>query len=111
MIRSLSRNAAACRNFCPTWPGENSTLFRGRRTPRAEERGRLIQMSRDIDMAQWFKLSRFRKIEDIVVSTAASHELIGRVRLFSIAFPPVLGKKRPRFEAERTAVRRPISFD
>jgi SAM-dependent methyltransferase len=65
-----------------------------------------------IDFEEWFRGSRFRKLEDIEVTE--SHQvtlpdLIGRALSMSTTSPEVLGDRRPAFEAALREALEPLS--
>jgi SAM-dependent methyltransferase len=65
-----------------------------------------------IDFAEWFRGSRFRKIEDVEVTE--SHQvtipdLIGRALSMSTTSPDVLGDRQPAFEAAMREALEPLA--
>jgi SAM-dependent methyltransferase len=65
-----------------------------------------------IDFSEWFRGSRFRKVEDVEVTE--SHQvtipdLIGRALSMSTTSPEVLGDRRPAFEAAMREALEPLS--
>ncbi len=65
-----------------------------------------------IDLEDWFRGSRFRKVEDIEVTVAhrvTIPDLIGRALSLSTTSPEVLGERRPAFEAAMKEALEPLS--
>jgi SAM-dependent methyltransferase len=67
-----------------------------------------------INLDDWFRGSRFRKVDDIEVTE--SHQvtiadLIGRALSLSVTSPEVLGDRRPAFEAALQEALEPLSSD
>ncbi len=66
-----------------------------------------------IDFAEWFRGSRFQKVEDVEVTE--SHQvtipdLIGRALSMSTTSPEVLGDRRPAFESAMREALEPLSI-
>ncbi len=65
-----------------------------------------------IDFTEWFRGSRFRKIEDVQVTEGhrvTIADLIGRALSMSTTSPEVLGDRRPAFEAAMRDALEPLS--
>jgi SAM-dependent methyltransferase len=65
-----------------------------------------------IDFAEWFRGSRFRKVEDVEVTETYQvtiPDLIGRALSMSTTSPEVLGDQRPAFEAAMRDALEPLS--
>ena len=65
-----------------------------------------------INLEEWFRGSRFRKVEDIEVSETQQvtiPDLIGRALSLSTTSPEVLGDRRPAFEAALQEALEPLS--
>ncbi len=65
-----------------------------------------------IDYDEWFRGSRFRKVEDVEVSETHQvtiPDLIGRALSMSTTSPQVLGDRRPAFEAAMREALEPLS--
>jgi SAM-dependent methyltransferase len=65
-----------------------------------------------INLEDWFRGSRFRKVEDIEVTVAhrvTIPDLIGRALSLSTTSPEVLGERRPAFEAAMKEALEPLS--
>jgi SAM-dependent methyltransferase len=65
-----------------------------------------------IDFEEWFRGSRFRKVEDVEVTEAHQvtiPDLIGRALTMSTTSPEVLGDRRPAFEAAMRDALEPLS--
>jgi Methyltransferase domain len=67
-----------------------------------------------INLDEWFRGSRFRKVEDIEVTESRQvtiPDLIGRALSLSTTSPEVLGDRRPAFEAAMREALDPLSVD
>ena len=67
-----------------------------------------------INLEDWFRGSRFRKVEDIEVTQTHQvtiPDLIGRALSLSTTSPEVLGDRRPSFEAALREALEPLSAD
>jgi SAM-dependent methyltransferase len=67
-----------------------------------------------INLDEWFRGSRFRKVEDIEVTESRQvtiPDLIGRALSLSTTSPEVLGDRRPAFEAALREALDPLSVD
>jgi SAM-dependent methyltransferase len=65
-----------------------------------------------IDFAEWFRGSRFRKVEDVEVTETHQvtiPDLIGRALSMSTTSPEALGERRPAFEAAMREALEPLS--
>lgn len=65
-----------------------------------------------INLEDWFRGSRFRKVEDVEVTVAhrvTIPDLIGRALSLSTTSPEVLGERRPAFEAAMKEALEPLS--
>jgi SAM-dependent methyltransferase len=65
-----------------------------------------------IDFVEWFRGSRFRKVDDIEVTEShqvSIPDLIGRALSMSTTSPEALGDRRPRFEAALHEALEPLS--
>ena len=67
-----------------------------------------------IDFAEWFRGSRFRKVEDVEVTESQQvsiSDLIGRALSMSTTSPEALGDRRPGFEAALHEALEPLATE